>query len=105
MLNMCFALLKGEAFPASYPLSQQISFLAEAVSVDPMLLGLDPFGQAQDKRQIQAKSGRQLQVAAMQAWHPLRAILDPLSLINVPPSECLALTATVRRTTCLRSTI
>ena len=26
-------------------------------SVDPIVLGLDPFGQAQDKRQIQAKGG------------------------------------------------
>jgi len=38
--------------------------------VDPILLGLDPFGYAQDKRQIQAKSGRQPRVAR----NPLRAI-------------------------------
>jgi hypothetical protein len=36
-------------------------------SVDPILLGLDPFGQAQDKRQIQAQGG-DLAIPSEQSW-------------------------------------
>ena len=36
-------------------------------SVDPILLGLDPFGYAQDERQIQAKGG-DLAIPSEQFW-------------------------------------